>query len=66
MTTHSFDEVRLYIYKKNHYYKEVLQLYLDKETKLKDKIQTLFPFINMTLTSLSFRKGKDQENLIFI
>ena len=61
MTTHSFDEVRLYIYKKNHYYKEVLQLYLDKESELKDKRQSLFPFINMTLTNLSFRKGKERE-----
>ena len=60
MTTHTFDEVRLFIYKKNNYYKECLDLYLNEETELKDKRETLFPFINMTLTKLKLKSGKDQ------
>ena len=61
MTSHTFDEIRLFIYKKNGYYKECLDLYLNKESELKDKVESLFPFINMTLTKLRFKTGKDQE-----
>ena len=61
MSTHTFDEVRLFIYKKNGYYKECLELYLNKETELKDKRESLFPFINMTLTKLRLKSGKDQQ-----
>ena len=60
MSTHIFDEVRLFIYKKNHYYKECLDLYLNEETELKDKRESLFPFINMTLSKLRLNTGKDQ------
>ena len=61
MATHSFDEVRLFIYKKNGYFKECLELYLNEESELKDKRETLFPFINMTLTKLKLKKGQDQQ-----
>ena len=70
MTSHTFDEIRLFIYKKNGYYKECLDLYLNSEewnnsffmnSNLKDKVESLFPFINMTLTKLRFKTGKDQE-----
>ena len=61
MTDHIFDEVRLFIYKKNKLYKECLDLYLNEESQLKDKGKTLFPFINMTLTQLKFKRGQDQE-----
>ena len=61
MSTHAFDEVRLFIYKKNNYYKECLELYLDKDSELKDKRESLFPFINMTLTKLKLKKGQDQD-----
>ena len=61
MTTHTFDEVKLFIYKKNHYYKECLELYLNEETELKNKRKSIFPFINMTLTQLKMNIGKDQK-----
>ena len=61
MTTHTFDEVKLYILKKNHYYKECLELYLDEASELKNKRQTLFPFINLTLTKLKMNTKKDQN-----
>ena len=61
MANHVFDEVKLFIYKKNKYYKECLDLYLNEDAQLKDKRNTLFPFINMTLTQLKLRRGQDQE-----
>ena len=64
MATHTFDEVRLFIYKKNHYYKECLDLFLNEESELKNKRQTLFPFINMTLTQLKHKKAQDQAVFI--
>ena len=61
MTTHSFDEVRLFIYKKNHYYKQCLDLYLNEDSEIKDKRESFFPFINMTLIKLKTQKGQDQQ-----
>ena len=58
MTTHTFDEVKLFILKKNLYYKECLDLFLNEESQLKDKRQNLFPFINMTLTRLTNKNKK--------
>ena len=37
-----------------------MNLYLDENSEIKDK-KSLFNFINLTLTSLQFKKGKDQE-----
>ena len=61
MTTHTFDDVRLFIYKKKKYYKECLELYLNKDSQLEDKRVTLFPFINLTLTNLKLKTGKALE-----
>ena len=60
-TSHKFDEIKLFIYRKQKKYKETLKLYLDENTELKDKRNTLFNFINLTLTNLQLKKGKDQE-----
>ena len=60
-TSHKFDEIKLFIYRKQKKYKETLRLYLDENTELKDKRKTLFNFINLTLTNLKLKKGKDQE-----
>ena len=59
--THIFDEVKLFILKKNGNYKQCLELYLNKDSELLDKRESLFPFINMTLTKLKIKKGKDKE-----
>ena len=61
MATHTFDEVRLFIYKKNNYYRQCLELYLNKDSELKDKRESFFPFINMTLIKLKQQKGQDQH-----
>ena len=61
MTSHTFDEVKLYILKKNRYHKQCLELYLDKNSQIKDRSQGLFTFISMTLVTLKMNTGKAQQ-----
>ena len=60
MQNHKFDEVKLFILKKIKDYQESLELFLDKECDIPEKGDKLFAFINMTLTSLKLKTGKDQ------
>ena len=60
-TSHKFDEIKLFIYTKQKKYKETLKLYLDENVELKDKRKKFFNFINLTLTSLQNKTGKNQE-----
>ena len=61
ITSPKFDEIKLFIFRKQKKYKEVLKLYLDENSELKDKRESLFNYINMTLTNLPLKRGKDQE-----
>jgi hypothetical protein len=58
MTSHSFDDVRLLIYKKNDNYKEALELFLDDKSVLLNKEENIFQFINMTFYNLNLNQEK--------
>ena len=58
MTIHSFDDIKLLIYKKNGNYKECLHLYLDDKNTLLNNEENIFDFINMTFYNLSKPKDK--------
>ena len=45
----------------NHEYKQCLDLYLNEDSEIKDKRESFFPFINMTLIKLKTQKGQDQQ-----
>ena len=66
MNHHKFDEVKLYILKKTKNYKECLDLYLDENSELKDKRQSIFTFINMTLTNLRQKGSVFQDFRKFV
>ena len=61
MTKHSFDDVRLLIYKKSKNYKECLELFLDEKSQLLNKKEDIFQFINMTLYNLSNSNEKNRN-----
>ena len=55
---HIFDEVKAFIYKKNAQYKNCLEVFLNKDSKIYNKEEKLKEYIDETLTSLQ----KDEQN----
>ena len=43
---HTFDEVKLFLYKQIDYYKECISFYMDENSNLKDKNNELFKWLN--------------------
>ena len=58
----SFDDIRLFILKKNQRYIDCLNLLLDPETNIDRLKERIFSFINMTLTRLQIKKDKQKYN----
>ena len=58
----SFDDIRLFIHKKKKQYIDCLNLLLDSETNINNVDETIFSFINMTLTRLQIKKKKIEYN----
>ena len=58
----SFDDIRFFILKKNKQYIDCLNLLLDAETNINNLKETIFSFINMTLTRLQIKKKMTEYN----
>ena len=60
ITKNTFDDIRLFIYKKNENYKDSLQIYLDDKSCLLNKKENIFDFINMTFYNLNKDQNKKE------
>ena len=58
----TFDDIRLFILKKNKQYIDCLNLFLDSETNIQTLDEKIFSFINMTLTRLQIKKKMTEYN----
>lgn len=57
------DPVKLFLYKKSNSYRQCLELFLNPDSKLENKVENLFEFINESLTNL--QKKNDSQFTTF-